>query len=139
MLIQFAGGPGPIEPLESLNATLLVLTEVGSEGVLGDPRQAADLLVGQSLALEVDGLHPHLGPGMRVVEPRVVEGVNVLRREVDEDHRRESCRDSRGPGQATSLRWTQPHEQPSNLSRGQYSIAGRSGCGVRRDCPRAGS
>ena len=54
----------------------------------GDPRESADLLMGQALALEVDGLHPLLHPGVRMMEPLVVEGVEVRGGEVDVDHHR---------------------------------------------------
>ena len=91
VLVQRALGPGPVGPLEPLDAAVLELAQVGPQGVLGDPGEAADFVLGQPLALEVDGLHLQLHPRVRMMEPLVVEGVDVLGSEVDGDHRR-------GPG-----------------------------------------
>ena len=70
------------------DAALLELAQIGPQGVLADPGQAADLLVGQALALEVDGLHLQLHPRMGVVEAFVVEGVDLRGCELDVDHHR---------------------------------------------------
>lgn len=106
MLGQLTGGAIPFGLLEPLDAALLVLPEVGPQGVLGDPGQPADLLVGSALALEVDGLHLGLHPWVRMVGPLVVEGVDILRGEVDGEHRRRLGRVSWVPEQAMSLRAT---------------------------------
>ncbi len=45
-------------------------------------------MVGQALALEVDGLHLQLHPRMGMVEPLEVKGVDIMWGEVDGDHRR---------------------------------------------------
>jgi hypothetical protein len=89
VLGHLTDGLGKIEPLESLDAPLLELAEVTSQGILGDPRQPADLLVEQALAREVDRLHLLLHPGVRVVEALVMEGLDVLGDEADVDHRRD--------------------------------------------------
>lgn len=131
VVIQVAGGPGPVGPLESLDTALLVLPQVGSEGVLGDPGQAADLLVGQPLALEVDGLHLELHPRVGVVEPLVVEGVDVLRGEVDGDHRRRpdwGSIDDRLGGELTS---DLPSGQHASFSREEYNNGGLQPRGTR--------
>jgi hypothetical protein len=59
---------------------------------------------------------------MRVVEPLVVEGVEVLGCEVDEDHRRGTCRDSCGTEPSDELTVDVISKQPSSLSRGQYKL-----------------
>jgi hypothetical protein len=64
------------------------LPEVGTQGVLADPGHPADVVVGQALALEVDRLHLELDPRMGMMEAFVVQGVDVLGREVEVDHRR---------------------------------------------------
>ena len=106
MVGQVAGRAVPVGPLEPLDAALLVLAEVGSQGVLADPGQPADVVVGQALALEVDGLHLQLHPWVGVVEPLEVKGLDILRAEVDGEHRRRPGRVSWVPAQAVSLRAT---------------------------------
>jgi len=39
VLVPFALGPGPVDPLEPLDATLLELPQGGPQGVLGDPKR----------------------------------------------------------------------------------------------------
>jgi len=46
MLVQFTGGPGPVGPLEPLDAALLELPQVRAEGILGDAGQSTDVLMG---------------------------------------------------------------------------------------------
>jgi hypothetical protein len=53
VVCQLAGGHGEVESLEPLDAPFLELAEVGSQRVLGDPREPADLVVGQALAFEI--------------------------------------------------------------------------------------
>ena len=65
--------------------------QVAAEGILGDAGQAADDVVGKALTLEIDRFHLQLHPGMGMMEPFVVQGVDLLGGEVDVDHRR-------GPG-----------------------------------------
>jgi hypothetical protein len=84
---QFAGGAGPVGPLEPLDAPLPELLEIGPQRVLADPSQPADLVMGQPLALQVDRLHLQLHPRMGVMKAFVVEGVDVRGREIDLDHR----------------------------------------------------
>lgn len=74
--------------LEPLDATVLGLPQVTAEGILGDADQLADDVVGQALTLEVDRFHLQLHPGMGMMEPLVVQGVDLLGGEVDMDHRR---------------------------------------------------
>jgi hypothetical protein len=85
---------------------LLELAQVAAEGVLGDAVQLADEVVGQALALEVERLHLQLHPGMGVMEPLVVQGVDLFGCEVDVDHRRGPGRASGKESQAMSLRPT---------------------------------
>src|SRR5262245_43253391 len=50
MVGRFADRPGEVEPLEPLDTALLELTEGAAPGVLGGPRQPADLLGEQATA-----------------------------------------------------------------------------------------
>ena len=83
MVGQCARRPGEVEALEPLDPALLELAEVAAQGILGDPRQSTDLLVGEALALEVDGLYLQSDAGVGVMEPFVVQGVDRLGGEVD--------------------------------------------------------
>ena len=120
VLVQFALGARPVGPLEPLDAAVLELPQVAAEGVLGDAGQAADVLVGQPLALEVDGLHLQLHPGMGVMEPFVVQGVDLLGREVDVDHRRRPSGTSWRTESGDELTTRVTPGQPSTFSREEY-------------------
>jgi hypothetical protein len=57
---------------------------------------------------------------MRVVEPLEVEGVNVLGREVDGDHRRRPARVSWGVGSVGEVTDGENYRQSSTLGREEY-------------------
>src|SRR5512147_281220 len=120
MLAQLALGPRPVDPLEPLDAALLELSQVAAEGVLGDADQAADVVVGQALALEVDGLHLQLHLGVGVMEPLVVQGVDLLGCEVDVHHRREPGGTSWNAKSGDELTTCITPRQPSTFSREEY-------------------
>ena len=68
------------------DAALLELAEVAPQGVLGDPGEAADVLVRHALGLEVDRLHLLLHSGVGVMEAFVVQGVDLLGGKLDANH-----------------------------------------------------
>jgi hypothetical protein len=80
----------PARSDSTIRAWVVVIRARGfSRGVMFSPPSFVVARTGRLFltpALEVDGLHLELHPRVRVVEPLVVEGVDVLRGEVDLDH-----------------------------------------------------